>query len=299
MTIFRASERKQLQQGLNAVVGLDNMNIRPAWRDIFTEESSDKAYEEDVTMAGTGAASVKGEGNGVGYDDMFETYTSRYQHSTVAIAVAITEEAVEDNLYLSMGAEIARSMNKSMQYTKEVRRAGVLNFAQDSTHPGGDGVTLINSAHPLGGGGTLSNTLATPAQLSESSMEEMSIVISKWTDERGIPMSVDIKKLVIPPDLQYVAARLLMTPYQPDTNDNNINAMFKLGTIESGFSVNRYLTDPAKWFFITDVRHGLKAFSRVPLKKTMEGEFDSGNLRYKLRERYSEGWTNFRGVAGS
>lgn len=299
MTIFRASERKQLQQGLNAVVGLEMTNIRPSWRDIFTEEGSEKAYEEDQFMVGTGAAAVKGEGAGVAYDDMFETYTSRYQHSTIAMAVAITEEAVEDNLYLSMGSEIARAMTKSMQYTKEVRRGNILNFAFDSTHPGGDGTQLINTAHPLGGGGTLSNTLTTAAQLSESSMEELSINVSKWTDDRGIPMAVDIKKLVIPPDLQYVAARLLMTPYQPDTNDNNINALFKLGTIEDGFSVNRYLTDPAKWFLITDVRNGLKAFNRVSMKKTMEGEFESGNLRYKLRERYSEGWTNFRGIAGS
>lgn len=250
-------------------------------------------------MAGTGAAAIKAEGAGVQYDDMFETWTARYQHSTVAIAVAITEEAVEDGLYLTMGSEIARAMNKSMQYTKEVRRANILNYAFDSNFPGGDAVQLLSTAHPLGGGGTLNNTLTTPAQLSESAMEELTIQLSKWTDERGIPQTAAVKKLVIPPELQYVAARLLMTPYQPDTESNNINAMFKLGTIEGGFSVNRYLSDPAKWFLITDVRHGLKAFRRVALKKGLEGEFESGNLRYKLRERYSEGWTNPRGVAGS
>lgn len=299
MTIFRSDQRKQLQEGLNAVVGLEYREWPNAWRDIFTEEQSEKAYEEEVMMAGTGAAHIKAEGAAVEYDDMYETYTARYQHSTVAIAIAITEEAVEDNLYLSMGTKIARAATRSMLYTQEVRRANILNYAADSNFPGGDGVSLINSAHPLGGGGSLSNTLATPAQLSESALEELSINISKWTDERGIPVKASIKKLVIPTDLQYVAARLLMTPYQPDTSDNNINALFKLGTIENGFSVNRYLTDPAKWFLITDVPDGLKAFSRRALKKSLEGEFETGNLRMKLSMRYSEGWTNPRGVAGS
>lgn len=299
MTIFRAHERKQLQQGLNAVVGLEYREWDDAWRDIFDEESSRKAYEEDVMMAGTGAASLKAEGAAVQYDDMYETYISRYTHSTVAIAVAITEEAVEDNLYLPMGSKIARAMTRSMKYTKEVRRANVLNYGFDSNYPGGDEVQLLSTAHPLGGGGTSANTLVTPAQLSESAIEEMTIVISKWVDERGIPVKASIKKLLIPTDLQFVAARLLMTPYQPDSQENNINAMFKLGTIENGFSVNRYFTDPAKWFFKTDVPDGLKAFSRRALKKGLEGEFETGNLRYKLSERYSEGWTNWRGIAGS
>lgn len=299
MTIFRSDERKQLQEGLNAVVGLEYVDWAPAWKDIFDEEGSEKAYEEDVMMAGTGAASVKAEGAAVQYDDMYETYTARYQHTTIAMAVSITEEAVEDNLYLPMGSKIARAMTRSMQYTKEVRRTNILNYAFDSNYVGGDGVQLLSTAHPLGGGGTLSNTLATPAQLSESALEELSIQVSKWTDERGIPVKTSIKKLIIPNELQYVAARLLMTPYQPDTTDNNINALFKLGTIENGFSVNRYLTDPAKWFLKTDIPDGLKAFSRRALKKGLEGEFETGNLRYKLSERYSEGWTNARGLAGS
>lgn len=299
MTIFRSDQRKQLQQGLNAVVGLEYTDWQPAWKDIFSEENSEKAYEEDVMMAGTGAASVKPEGSAVQYDDMYETYTARYQHSTVAMAVAITEEAVEDNLYLPMGSKISKAMARSMQYTKEVRRANVLNYAYDSNYTGGDGVSLLNTSHPLGGGGLLSNTLATPGQLSESAIEELSIQVSKWTDERGIPVKASIKRLILPNELQFVAARILMTPYQPDTSDNNINALFKLGTIENGFSINRYLTDPARWFMITDVPDGLKAFSRRALKKGMEGEFESGNLRYKLSERYSEGWTNPRGLAGS
>jgi hypothetical protein len=190
-------------------------------------------------------------------------------------------------------------MARSMKYTKEVRRADILNYGFDSNYTGGDGVQLLSTAHPLGGGGTLSNTLATPAQLSEAALEQILIQIADWTDERGIPVKAMVKKLVIPTALQFVAARILMTPYQPDTTDNNINALFKLGSIRDGFSVNRYLSDPAKWFLITDVQDGLKAFRRRALKKGLEGDFETGNLRYKLSERYSEGWTNPRGVAGS
>lgn len=299
MTILRASERKQLQKGLNAVVGLEYAEWPDAWKDIFTEEASEKAYEEEVMMAGTGAAEVKPEGSAHGYDDMYETFTARYQHSTVVKAVAVTEEAVEDNLYASVGARIAKAMARSMKYTKEVRRADILNYGFDSNYTGGDGVQLLSTAHPLGGGGTLSNTLATPAQLSEAALEQILIQVADWTDERGIPVKAMVKKLVIPTALQFVAARILMTPYQPDTTDNNINALFKLGSIRDGFSVNRYLSDPAKWFLITDVQDGLKAFRRRALKKGLEGDFDTGSLRYKLSERYSEGWTNPRGVAGS
>lgn len=299
MTILRASERKQLQNGLNAVVGLEYAEWPDAWKDIFTEEASEKAYEEEVMMAGTGAAEVKPEGSAHGYDDMYETFTARYQHSTVVKAVAVTEEAVEDNLYASVGARIAKAMARSMKYTKEVRRADILNYGFDSNYTGGDGVQLLSTAHPLGGGGTLSNTLATPAQLSEAALEQILIQVADWTDERGIPVKAMVKKLVIPTALQFVAARILMTPYQPDTTDNNINALFKLGSIRDGFSVNRYLSDPAKWFLITDVQDGLKAFRRRALKKGLEGDFDTGSLRYKLSERYSEGWTNPRGVAGS
>jgi hypothetical protein len=299
MTILRSDERKQLQQGLNAVVGLNYNEWPQLWKDIFTEEGSEKAYEEDVTMAGLAGADEKAEGAAIEYDDMYETYVSRYQHSTIVKAVAITEEAVEDNLYLSMGAKIAAAMTRSMMYTKEVRRADVLNYATTAGFNGGDGVTLLNTAHPLANGSTLPNTLATSAQLSESAIEQLSIQVGDWTDERGIPIRAMIKKMVIPNELQYVAARILMTPYQPDTGDNNINALFKLGTIKDGFSVNRYISDPTSWFLITDVPDGLKAFRRRALKKGLEGDFETGNLRYKLSERYSQGWTNARGVAGS
>lgn len=299
MTILRSDQRKQLQQGLNAVVGLNYNEWPTLWKDIFTEEGSEKAYEEDVMQTGLAGASEKAEGASIEYDDMYETYVARYQHSTIVKAVAITEEAVEDNLYLSMGSKIAAAMTRSMLYTKEVRRANILNYAFTAANAGGDGVSLLSTAHPLGDGATLSNTLLTPAQLSESAMEQLSIQIGDWTDERLIPIKAMIKNLVIPTALQYVAARLLMTPYQPDTGDNNINALFKLGTIKNGFSVNRYLTDPARWFMITDVPDGLKAFKRRALKKGLEGDFETGNLRYRLSERYSQGWTNARGAAGS
>src|SRR5260221_7479 len=299
MTILRSDQRKQLQLGLNAVVGLAYNEYPDLWPDIFVESPSEKAYEEDVMMTGTAAADVKPEGSAIDYDDMYETFVARYQHSTIVKAVAITEEAVEDNLYLTMGSQIARAMARSMKFTKELRRGNILNFAFASTNPGGDGVSLLNPNHPLGGGGVLSNMLATSAQLSEAAMEQLSIQIAEWLDERGIPVRAMIKKLVIPTELQFIAARLLMTPYQPDTGDNNINAIFKLGTIRDGFSVNPYLTSPTAWFLITDVPDGLRAFQRRPLKKGLEGDFETGNLRYKLTERYSEGWTNPRGVAGS
>lgn len=299
MTIFRSDQRKQLQQGLNAIFGLQYNEWPELWRDIFTVENSEKAYEEEVMQSGLGAASVKPEGAGVEYDDMYETYVARYQHDTIAKAVAITEEAVEDNLYVSVGQRIAKALARSMKYTKEMRSANVLNFGFDSNYSGGDGVQLFSTAHPLGGGGTLANTLVTPADLSESSLEEAAIQIADWTDERGIPIRAMIKKMIIPTALQFVAARLLMTQYQPDTQNNNINALYKLGTIENGFSVNRYLTDPDAWFLKTDVDNGLKHFVRRALKKGLEGDFETGNLRYKVSERYSQGWSDPRGAWAS
>jgi hypothetical protein len=299
MTIFRSDQRKQLQLGLNTIFGLQYNEWPELWRDIFTVENSEKAYEEEVMQSGLGAASVKPEGAGVEYDDMYETYVARYQHDTIAKAVAITEEAVEDNLYASVGQRIAKALARSMKYTKEMRAANVLNFGFDSNYAGGDGVQLFSTAHPLGGGGTLANTLATPADLSESSLEEAAIQIADWTDERGIPVRAMIKKMIIPTALQFVAARLLMTQYQPDTQNNNINALYKLGTIENGFSVNRYITDPDSWYLKTDVDNGLKHFVRRPLKKGLEGDFETGNLRYKVSERYSQGWSDPRGAWAS
>lgn len=297
-TVFRSDTRSQLQDGLSAVIGLEQLSIKPAWKDIFPEEGSDKAYEEEVMMKGTEAAAVKGEGAGIMYSNMRETYKSRYTHSTIALGLRFTEEAIEDNLYISLGAEGARAMMASMNYTKEVRRSNVLNNAYDTNFPGGDGRPLLDTAHPLGNGSTLSNTLATPAQLSESAMEEMSIQIAKWTDEAGIPREWMVKRLVVPEELKYVAMRLLKSNFQPDTDLNNINALKEAGDIPM-WSTNRYLTDTTNWFFITNCRNGLKAFSRVALTKKLEGAFETGDLRLKLRERYSEGWTNPRGIAGS
>lgn len=298
-TVFRSDSRDLLQDGINAVIGLEQLSIKPAWRDIFPEEGSEKAYEEEVMMKGTEAAATKAEGAGILYGTMHQTYKSRYTHSTVALGLKFTEEAIEDNLYLSLGSEGARSMMTSMNFTKEVRRANVLNFSQDSNFPGGDGVSLLNTAHPLGNGSTLSNLLATPAQLSESAMEELQIQIAQWTDEAGIPREWMVKKLVVPEQLKYVAYRLLKSQYQPDTDLNNVNALNVSGDNPSMPSVNRYLTSSTRWFFTTNCRNGLKAFSRIPLTKKMEGDFETGDLRMKLRERYSEGWTNPRGLAGS
>lgn len=297
MTIVRADTKKQLQEGLNAVFGLSYREWPRLWPEIFEQGNSSKAFEEEVMQSGLGGAMLKPEGRGIEYDDMAETYVARYQHATFGIAVAITEEAIEDNLYGDQGARIAKAMARSMQYYEEVVGANVLNNASDSNYPGGDGVSLLSTAHPLVSG-TLSNTLATPADLAESSMEEMAINMSNWTDERGIPVQCSIKSLIIPTASQFIASRLLMTPYQPDTNDNNINAMFKLGTIKNGFSVNRYLTASNSWYFISDIPDGLKYFQRRPLKKGIEGDFESGNMRYKVTKRSSFGWSNPRGVAG-
>jgi hypothetical protein len=268
------------------------------WRDIFSEEQSNKAYEEEVMHTGLSGGTEKAEGASIEYDDMYETYVSRYFHSTIVKAVAITEEAVEDNLYMSVGAKIAAAMTRSMLYTKELRRANILNYGFNSSYTGGDGVELLSTAHPLGDGGTLSNTLATAAQFSEAAIEELAIQVADWVDERGIPVRAQFKKAILPTALQFVATRVLNSPYQVDTSDNNLNALKELGTIP-GFSINRYLSDPAKWFVTTDVPDGLKAFKRVGLKKGLEGDFETGNLRYKIRERYSQGWSNPRGVAGS
>lgn len=298
MTIVRADTKKQLQEGLNAVFGLAYREWPRMWTEIFEQNNSSKAFEEEVMQSGLGGAMLKPEGRGIEYDDMVETYVARYQHATFGLAVAITEEAIEDNLYGDQGARIAKAMARSMQYYEEVVGANVLNNAADSNYPGGDGVSLLSASHPLVTG-TLSNTLATPADLAESSMEELAIQISNWTDERGIPVQTSIKSMVLPTSSQFIATRLLMTPYQPDTNDNNINAMFKLGTIKNGFSINRYLTDDDSWFFITDIPDGLKYFLRRPLKKGVEGEFETGNMRYKVTKRSSFGWSNARGIAGS
>lgn len=297
--VNRSDLRKQLQQGLNAVFGKEYTRYPEEWRDLVEVSRSEKAYEEDVKMIGTGLASVKPEGSGVQYDDIYESYVARYQHETIAIAVAITEEAVDDDLYGDLGADAAKFMARSMQQTKEIKVANLYNYGFDANFPGGDGVPLFSAAHPLAGGGTLSNTLATPADLAESSLEELLITISEWTDDRGIPVRAQVTKLLLHTSNQFVGTRLLMTPYQPDTTDNNINAMFKLGSIRDGFSINHQFSDPDAWFLRTDVQDGMKHFIRKPIRRGVEGEFESGNMRYKASERYSQGWSDWRGAAGS
>lgn len=295
----RTDFRRQLQEGLNTVFGLEYQQYPEEWRDIFDVETSAKAYEEDVLMVGLGAAPVKPEGTAIQYDDGGESYVARYNHETVALGFAITEEAEEDGLYGSVGQKMARSLARSLLQTKEVKGANVLNNGFSASFTGGDGVALYSTAHPLFGGGTLSNRLATPADLSEAALEEMAILISEWTDDRGIPMTAQIEKLILPVELQFVAARILMSPYQPDTGDNNINALFKLGTIRQGFSINHRLTDPDAWFLKTNVPDGLKHFARKAVSGGVEGDFETGNMRYKKRERYSFGWSDWRGTAAS
>lgn len=297
----RSDFRKQLQEGLNTVFGLD-YEMRPEeWRDIFDVETSAKAYEEDVLMFGFGAASVKPEGTAIDMDDMGESWVARYVHETIALGFAITEEAEEDGLYGSLGAKGAKALARSFIHTKEVKGANILNNGFSASFPGGDDVALFSTAHPLARGGTLSNTLATPADLSEAAMEELLVQIGDWTDDAGIPIVVNVKKLLIPTELQFIAARLLMTEFQPDSGDNNINAIRKMGAIRDGFSVNHRLTDPDAWFFKTDQADGLKHMVRKAMAGGVvsEGDFSTGNFRYKKRERYSFGWTDWRGAAGS
>jgi len=295
----RAQFKKQLQEGLNTIFGMEYDRHPDEWREIFQVETSQKAYEEDVLMYGLGAAQVKAEGEAVAYDEGGESYVARYHHETIALAFAITEEAEEDGLYGSIGAKMARALARSLKFTKEVKGAAILNNAFNASYPGGDGVSLLSTSHPLAGGGVLANKLATPADLSEPALEELLILISEWTDDRGIPIRAQVVKLIVPTELQFVATRLLMTPYQPDSESNNINAIYKLGSVRDGFAVNHYLTDPDAWFAKTDVPDGLKHFVRKAVSGGVEGDFETGNMRYKKRERYSFGWTDWRGLAGS
>jgi hypothetical protein len=300
MAMNRADFRKQLQEGLNAVFGQEYARYPEEWRECFEIGRSDKAFEEDVLLVGFGGAPVKPEGEGVGYDEGAESYVSRYTHETIALAFAITEEAEEDGLYGSLGAKYSRALARSLQHTKEVKGANVLNNAFDATnYPGGDAVSLCNASHPQWGGGLQSNTLATPADLSEASLEQAALDVSAFDDDRGIPIACQIKKLIIPTELQFVATRLLMTPYRTNTADNDVSAIYTLGTVGEGFAVNHRLTDPDAWFLITDCPDGLKHFIRKPVSRGLEGDFETGNLRYKARERYSFGWSDWRGAYGS
>jgi hypothetical protein len=295
----RAQFAKELQLGLNTVFGLNYDQHAECWPEHLDIETSRKAYEEDVLSAGLGAAQVKPEGSGVAYDEGRDAYVSRYYHETIALAFAITEEMVEDGLYGSVGSRFSGELAFSMQYSKEVRGADILNNGFNSSFPGGDGVQLFATTHPLAGGGTFSNCLATPADLSEAALEELLLLIADWTDERGKNVRIRTSKLIVPNALQFVAERILGTPGRPGTADNDINAIRSMNAIPNGYVCNPYLTDTNAWFLKTDCRDGLKHFVRVRMQRGMEGEFESGNLRYKARERYSNGWSNARGAAGS
>lgn len=299
MAMLRAQFRKELEPGLNTVFGLEYRRYPEEWKDAFEISRSRKAFEEDVLVAGFKGAPTKAEGAGVEYDTAAEAWTARYTHETIALAFSITEEAQDDNLYGNIGQKYAKALARSMVHTKEVKGASVFNNGFDSNYAGGDGVQLFSTAHPLWGGGTLSNTLATPADLSETSLEDAINQIGAWTDERGIPMQVMADKLLVPIQGQFEAERILNSPYRVNTGDNDINALKSKGMFPGGYAVNHRFTDPDSWFIITNAADGLKHFIRMPLSTATEGEFNSGNIRYKTWERYSFGWSDWRGAFGS
>ena len=298
MALNRALFTKQLNLGLNTVFGMEYDRYPEQWRALYSTEQSMKAFEEDVQMIGFGAAPTKAEGAMINYDSGREGFVSRYVHETVALAFAITEEAEEDGLYGSLGAKYARALARSMQQTKEIKGANVFNNAT-GTSVGGDAVSLLNASHPLGGGGTASNILGTPADLSETSLETLLVQISTAVDDRSIPVALSGRKLAVPPQLVFIAERILKSNLRPGTADNDINALRNMGMIPEGVVVNQRFTDPDQYFILTDCPDGMKHFLRSPIKKAVEGDFETGNLRYKVRERYSFGFTDWRGVYGS
>ncbi len=300
MAITRAQTKKQLQEGLNAVFGLEYSRYPEQWRDIFeSANEGKKAYVEDVLMTGFGAAQTKAEGQGVAYDAASEGWVSRYVFETIALAFAITEEAMEDNLYMDMGSKFSKLMARSFQYTKNVKGANILNNGFDSNYAGGDGVALFATTHPLKGGGTFANTLSTMADLSETSLEDLLILQSKMVDDRGLPIQVAAKKLIVPVELQFVAERLMKSQGRPGTADNDPNAIKNMGLISGGYSVNNFLTDPDAFFITNDVMDGLKYIQRKAMSGGVEGDFETGNMRYKKRERYVFGFSNPRCAVAS
>ena len=299
MAITRSQLLKELEPGLNALFGLEYDRYDNEHTEIFDTENSDRAFEEEVMLSGFGQAPVKGEGSAISYDTAGEAFTARYTHETIALAFAITEEAVEDNLYDKLSARYTRALARSMSNTKQVKAASVLNNAFSSSYKGGDGVSLINSAHPTTGGGNLSNTLATQADLNETSLEQALIDIAAFIDERGLKIALRGMKLIIPSALQFTAERILKSEQRVGTADNDINAIKTGGYMPQGFCVNHFLTDPDAFFIKTDAPNGMKHFVRSPIKTAMEGDFETGNARYKARERYSFGWSDPRAMYGS
>jgi hypothetical protein len=301
MAISRAQLLKELLPGLNALFGLEYKRYGEEHKEIYETEKSERSFEEETKLSGFSAAPVKNEGSAIAYDNAQEAFTARYNHETIALGFSITEEAIEDNLYDSLSGRYTKALARAMAYTKQVKAASVLNngFTNSSQYYGGDGVPLFSTSHPLVSGGVNSNRPTTGADLNETSLENAVIQISLWTDERGLLIAAMPRKLIIPPQLQFVATRLLETNLRVGTNDNDINALKNNGSIPEGYAINHYLTDPNAWFLTTDVPNGMKHFERMPLSNSMDGDFDTGNVRYKARERYSFGWSDPLGMFGS
>ena len=299
MAISRAQLLKELLPGLNALFGLEYARYGEEHKEVYETEKSERSFEEETKLSGFSAAPVKAEGTAISYDNAQEAFTARYNHETIALGFSITEEAIEDNLYDSLSARYTKGLARAMAYTKQVKAAAVLNNAYNAAYVGGDGVSLLNSAHPLVNGGTNANTPSTAADLNETSLENAVIQIAAWTDERGLLIAAKPKKLIVPPALQFVATRLLDTKLRVGTNNNDVNAIENNGSIPEGYTINHFLTATNAWFLTTDVPNGLKHFIRTPLQNSMDGDFDTGNVRYKARERYSFGWSDPLGIYGS
>ena len=299
MAISRAQLLKELLPGLNALFGMEYARYGEEHKEIYETETSERSFEEETKLSGFSAAPVKNEGSAIAYDNAQEAWSTRYNHETIALGFSITEEAIEDNLYDSLSARYTKALARAMAYTKQVKAAAVLNNGFSASYPGGDGKALFANNHPLVGGGVNSNVPTVMTDLNETALENAVIQIAAWTDERGLLIAAKPRKLIIPPALQFVATRLLETSLRVGTNDNDINALKNNGSIPEGHTVNHFLTDTNAWFLTTDVPNGMKHFVRSPLQQSMDGDFDTGNVRYKSRERYSFGWSDPLGMFGS
>ena len=299
MAISRAQLLKELLPGLNALFGLEYAKYGEEHKEIYETETSERSFEEETKLSGFSAAPVKNEGAAIAYDNAQEAWTARYNHETIAMGFSVTEEAMEDNLYDSLSARYTKALARAMAYTKQVKAAAILNQAFTGGPTYGDGQVLCSTAHPLISGGTNSNRPTTGADLNETSLENAVIQIAGWTDERGLLIAAKPKKLIVPPNLMFVATRLLESSLRVGTTDNDINALKNNGSIPEGYTVNHFLTDTNAWFLTTDVPNGLKHFVRTPMSTSMDGDFDTGNVRYKARERYSFGVSDPLGIFGS
>jgi phage major head subunit gpT-like protein len=299
MAISRSQLLKELLPGLNALFGLEYKRYGEEYKELYETESSDRSFEEETKLSGFGSAPVKSEGAGVTYDTAGEAYTARYTHETIALGFSITEEAIEDNLYDSLSSRYTKALARAMSYTKQVKGASVLNNGFSNSYLGGDGVSLFSTAHPLVSGGTNSNRPSSGVDLNETAVEAAVIQVAAWTDERGLLIAARPRKLVIPPAYMFVAKRLFGSELRSGTADNDINAIRVMNVVPQGTSINHFLTDTNAWFLLTDCPNGMKHFNRVSLSTNMEGDFETGNVRYKARERYSFGWSDPLGVWGS